>query len=88
MSSQSARQFASRQYPCEKCPLRPLPAFREFDKQELSFISTFKRGELAVDKGATVLVEGRPLATATSTCTVCAGAPGTLAATGTTVLVG
>jgi CRP-like cAMP-binding protein len=35
-----------------------LPAFREFDKQELSFISTFKRGELAVDKGATVLVEG------------------------------
>ena len=58
MSSQSARSVASRQYPCEKCPLRPLPAFREFDKQELSFISTFKRGELAVDKGATVLVEG------------------------------
>ncbi|AZO18408.1 MULTISPECIES: Crp/Fnr family transcriptional regulator [unclassified Mesorhizobium] len=58
MSSQSARPIASRQYRCEKCPLRPLPAFREFDKQELSFISTFKRGELAVDKGATVLVEG------------------------------
>jgi len=58
MSNQSARSVTSRQYPCEKCPLRPLPAFREFDKQELSFISTFKRGELAVDKGATVLVEG------------------------------
>ncbi|TPJ65179.1 Crp/Fnr family transcriptional regulator [Mesorhizobium sp. B2-7-1] len=58
MSGQNARPAASRQYPCEKCPLRPLPAFREFDKQELSFISTFKRGELAVDKGATVLVEG------------------------------
>ncbi|TGV62267.1 Crp/Fnr family transcriptional regulator, partial [Mesorhizobium sp. M00.F.Ca.ET.149.01.1.1] len=56
MSSQSTRSVASRQYPCEKCPLRPLPGFREFDKQELSFISTFKRGELAVDKGATVLV--------------------------------
>lgn len=58
MSSQSARSVPGRQYPCEKCPLRPLPAFREFDKQELAFISTFKRGELAVDKGATVLVEG------------------------------
>jgi len=35
-----------------------LKTFRVFEKQELSFISTFKRGELAVDKGATVLVEG------------------------------
>ncbi|MBZ9852085.1 Crp/Fnr family transcriptional regulator [Mesorhizobium sp. CA14] len=58
MSSQSAHPAASRQYPCEECPLRSLPAFRPFDKQELSFVSTFKRGELAVDKGATVLVEG------------------------------
>ena len=58
MSSQLARSAPSRQFPCEKCPLRPLPAFRAFESQELSFISTFKRGELAVDKGATVLVEG------------------------------
>jgi len=58
MSGQSGRSFSSRQYPCEKCPLRPLPVFREFEKQELAFISTFKKGELAVDKGATVLVEG------------------------------
>lgn len=58
MSSHSARSVPSRQYPCEKCPLRPLPAFRELEKQELSFVSTFKKGELAVDKGATVLVEG------------------------------
>lgn len=36
----------------------------------------------------TVLVEGRPLATASSACTVCFGAPGVLAATGATVLVG
>ena len=35
-----------------------MPAFREFTKQELGFISKFKKGELAVDKGATVLVEG------------------------------
>ncbi|MDX8533654.1 Crp/Fnr family transcriptional regulator [Mesorhizobium sp. VK25A] len=58
MSGQSARPAASRQYPCEECPLRPLPAFRAFEKQELAFVSAFKRGELAVDKGATVLVEG------------------------------
>jgi len=58
MSGQNGRSSTSRQYPCEKCPLRPLPVFREFEKQELLFVSTFKKGELAVDKGATVLVEG------------------------------
>ncbi|MDX8518646.1 Crp/Fnr family transcriptional regulator [Mesorhizobium dulcispinae] len=56
MSSQHPQ--SARQYSCEKCPLRPLPAFREFESQELSFVSSFKKGELAVDKGATVLVEG------------------------------
>lgn len=35
-----------------------MDTFRDFDKQELEFISTFKTGELAVDKGSTVLVEG------------------------------
>lgn len=45
-------------YPCVKCPLRPLPVFRELDETELMFISKFKRGELAVERGATVLVEG------------------------------
>ena len=54
----NGRAFSSRQYPCETCPLRPLPVFREFEKEELAFISKFKKGELAVDKGATVLVEG------------------------------
>jgi CRP-like cAMP-binding protein len=58
MSGQDGRSSSSRRYPCEKCPLRPLPAFREFEKQELAFVSMFKKGELAVDKGATLLVEG------------------------------
>ncbi|RJT40920.1 Crp/Fnr family transcriptional regulator [Mesorhizobium waimense] len=58
MPAQHGRSFSSRQYPCEDCPLRPLPAFREFEEKELLFVSTFKKGELAVDKGATVLVEG------------------------------
>lgn len=58
MSGQNGRSFSSRQYPCEICPLRPLPVFREFEKQELAYVSMFKKGELAVDKGTTVLVEG------------------------------
>ena len=40
------------------CPLRPLDAFRTFEQEELAFVSSFKKGELGVDKGATVLVEG------------------------------
>ena len=44
--------------PCEKCPLRENPHFRPFDKDELAFVSSFKRGELVVDAGATILVEG------------------------------
>jgi CRP-like cAMP-binding protein len=38
--------------------LRPLKIFREFEPEELAFVSRFKKGELTVDKGATVLVEG------------------------------
>ncbi|MBX3579677.1 MAG: Crp/Fnr family transcriptional regulator [Rhizobiaceae bacterium] len=52
------RSFLTRQYPCEQCPLRALPAFRDFEKQELGFVSRFKKGELGVEKGASVLVEG------------------------------
>jgi len=48
----------ARQVSCEKCPLRPMQVFRPFDKAELAFVSSFKRGELAADKGATLLAEG------------------------------
>ncbi|MFB2550043.1 Crp/Fnr family transcriptional regulator [Ensifer soli] len=44
--------------PCEQCPLRGFPHFREFKPEELAFISDFKTGELTVDAGATLLVEG------------------------------
>ncbi|HEY5819613.1 MAG TPA: Crp/Fnr family transcriptional regulator [Mesorhizobium sp.] len=44
--------------PCDSCPLRPLPLFRAFEKSELEFVNKFKRGELLVDRGSTVLVEG------------------------------
>ena len=49
---------SARQYPCERCPLRPLEVFRNFEKSELAFVNSFKKGELSVDKGATLLVEG------------------------------
>lgn len=58
MASQPIQPSSGRLYPCERCPLRPLEVFRDFEKSELAFISRFKKGELHVDKGATVLVEG------------------------------
>lgn len=48
----------ARHYPCEKCPLRAFPYFREHQKDEIRFLSGFKTGELVVDAGTTVLVEG------------------------------
>lgn len=48
----------SQKTPCEHCPLRPLPHFRSFSSNELSFVSNFKTGELVVDSGASILVEG------------------------------
>jgi CRP-like cAMP-binding protein len=47
-----------RLYPCESCPLRSLPAFREAEPDELEFLNRFKKGELLAQKGSAVLVEG------------------------------
>lgn len=43
--------------PCRNCPLRKLPVFRAFTDEELKFMETFKSGELAVEPGATILLE-------------------------------
>jgi CRP-like cAMP-binding protein len=48
----------ARRVPCEMCPLRGNPNFRPFTPEELKFISTFKRGELAADAGSMILSEG------------------------------
>jgi len=53
-----ARGKTTQKVACQECPLRALPVFRAFEEQELEFVSKFKRGELIVDKGASVLVEG------------------------------
>ncbi|MDL2399996.1 Crp/Fnr family transcriptional regulator [Rhizobium mayense] len=44
--------------PCQQCPLRDMPHFREFNREELSFVADFKKGELVVDAGATIFLEG------------------------------
>ncbi len=49
---------AARQFPCEKCPLQDFSHFQRHEKDEVSFLSSFKMGELVADTGTTVLVEG------------------------------
>ncbi len=43
--------------PCENCPLRERAAFRPLSDAELAFMHRFKRGELVVEAGATILLE-------------------------------
>ena len=49
---------ADRRVPCEHCPLRALPYFREFKTDELRFVSSFKQGELSAAPGTMILAEG------------------------------
>lgn len=44
--------------PCDKCPLRRCDYFLPMADDELAFMRRFKAGELAVDTGTTVLMEG------------------------------
>jgi CRP-like cAMP-binding protein len=43
--------------PCQKCPLRRLKWYREFEPDELQFMSRFKSGELKLEAGRTILTE-------------------------------
>lgn len=43
---------------CAQCPLQHFDHFRAFNEQELDFVTKFKIGELAVDKGTTIIAEG------------------------------
>ncbi len=43
---------------CDKCPLRRCQYFLPFTDEELAFMLKFKTGELSVDAGSTVLMEG------------------------------
>lgn len=48
----------ARRVPCEACPLRANPHFRDFTPEELRFVSGFKRGELVSEPASTILAEG------------------------------
>lgn len=43
---------------CDQCPLRRLEAFHDFSEAELGFMRRFKVGELKIDAGTPVLMEG------------------------------
>lgn len=44
--------------PCAACPLRKRPIFEPFTPDEVVFMQKFKVGELTVDNGTTILMEG------------------------------
>jgi len=49
---------AALRVPCDQCPLRVLPHFREFGPSEIDFVSSFKTGELVAEAGTLLLAEG------------------------------
>jgi CRP/FNR family transcriptional regulator len=49
---------SGRKVPCEKCPLQQLKCLREFTAKELEFVSNFKSGELNVQAGTSILLQG------------------------------
>jgi CRP/FNR family transcriptional regulator, anaerobic regulatory protein len=44
--------------PCEQCPLRGKPTFRQFTPEELAFVSEFKSGEMNAEPATTLYLEG------------------------------
>ncbi len=42
---------------CEQCPLRLMTHFRSFSSDELTFMKSFKTGEVNVEPGATIYME-------------------------------
>lgn len=49
---------ASGTTPCRQCPLNANSYFRPLSEKQLGFLSKFKVGELNLDRGASILVEG------------------------------
>lgn len=49
---------SARQVPCENCPLRLKPVLREFTPEQLDFVKVFKSGELNVEAGTSILLQG------------------------------
>ena len=58
VSAIPAASSTGRKVPCEKCPLRSKEALRDFTAKELPFIAEFKSGELNVQAGTNILLQG------------------------------
>lgn len=43
---------------CAECPLRKLDLFDDFSRDEVAFMQRFKHGELKIDPGTPILMEG------------------------------
>lgn len=56
--SAAPKDAARRQVSCQRCPLRKLEVFRPFTPDELAFVDTFKTGELTVEAGTMLFMEG------------------------------
>src|SRR5262245_24311523 len=56
--SETVKPVSSRQVPCENCPLRAKPVLREFTAEQLDFVKVFKSGELNVEAGNSILLQG------------------------------
>lgn len=48
------------QVPCARCPLRRFDVFDAFTPEEVAFTQSFKSGELQVNPGTTLMLEGMP----------------------------
>ena len=49
---------AGRKVPCEKCPLRAREVLRDFNAKEVEFVANFKSGELNIEAGTNILLQG------------------------------
>lgn len=54
----NGRTDTAKRTQCAECPLSKLDTFRSFENAELQYIEHFKKGELAADAGATIIVDG------------------------------
>ena len=57
-NAKKARNTVPPPTPCKACPLRKIATFRKFSPTELEFMQSFKSGELVLEAGSTILVEG------------------------------
>ena len=49
---------AGRKISCAKCPMRGKEVLRDFTETELAFVAEFKSGELNVESGTNILLQG------------------------------